>query len=63
MEDYLSHCKKCGNAKLRSELQLSCDCYGIPYRYVCEDCRKEIAEIGYDGAYYDGQDEYMGNDY
>ncbi len=44
---------------------LTHDCHGIPYRYVCEDCWRDImdSDYGYDGEYYTELDECIDYDY
>jgi len=62
-EDYKMRCARCGVEAMRSELQLSYDCQGIPFRLVCSKCLDEIDDIGYDGQYYDSNDECIDYDY
>ena len=62
-EDYKMGCARCGVEAMRSELQLSYDCQGIPFRLVCSKCLDEIDDIGYDGQYYDSSDECLDYDY
>lgn len=62
-EDFETHCQRCGAIHMRSDLYMSHDCHGIPFRLVCEDCLDEIDEIGYDGALYSEFDECLDEDY
>jgi hypothetical protein len=62
-EDYQTKCKRCGATAMRSELSMSYDCHGIPFRLVCYKCSEEIDEIGFDGVPYSSSDENIDKDY
>ena len=56
-------CPVCENEVLRSDMDLTHDCHGIPFRLVCFNCYSRLMEKGYDGEYYTEADEQIEDDY
>ena len=57
-------CPKCSKEVRGFQMFQTRDCRGIPYRLVCEDCYDSLMEDpGYDGEYYDEEDECLDDDY
>jgi hypothetical protein len=57
-------CAICGKLVPKLALELTTDCHGIPFRYVCPECYEKIMEEkGYDGEYYTELDECLDYDY
>lgn len=50
-------CYNCGKEFDRTEMLFTRDCHGIPFRLVCCKCYAKLMEKGYDGEYYDENDE------
>lgn len=62
--EYAQKCENCGKYVPKSDLFLTYDCHGIPFRSVCSDCYEKIMdEKGYDGEYYSELDECIDWDY
>ena len=56
-------CSYCGKEVKRSELFLTYDCHGIPYRYVCGNCYDILMRNAeFDGEYYTELDEDIWGD-
>lgn len=56
-------CPVCKKEQPRNVMQFTKDCHGIPYRLVCLNCYVKLMKDGYDGEYYDEQDEQIEADY
>lgn len=57
-------CARCNKTVDKSDLWLTTDCRGIPFRYVCKECYDEVMEsVGYDGEFYTELDENIDEDY
>lgn len=53
-------CPVCGKEFVRSDMEFSYDCHGIPFRLLCLECKAKIEEEkGYDGEYYTEADECL----
>lgn len=65
MTNYKMECPICNKKVYKNDMWLTHDCHGIPYRYVCEDCWRDImdSDYGYDGEYYTELDECIDYDY
>lgn len=61
----IRECPICGKKVDKDDMQMTRDCHGIPFRYVCQDCYEEImyGDVGYDGEYYTELDECIDYDY
>ena len=62
-KEMTSICSCCETETLKSEMQLTYDCHGIPFRYVCPTCYNKLMSKGYDGEYYTEFDENIDYDY
>lgn len=56
-------CPICGEEWSKDDMQLTYDCHGIPFRFVCPDCYDKAMEKGYDGEYYTELDECIDDYY
>lgn len=56
-------CPVCNNEADRGDMLFTRDCHGIAFRLVCDGCYQRIMAKGYDGQYYDDQDEQIEDDY
>lgn len=56
-------CPVCEKETERTDMRLTWDCHGIPFRLVCWECWYRVMEKGYDGEYYDELDEQIEPDY
>ena len=57
-------CPSCGKMTRHMDMERTYDCHGIPYRFVCNKCKRRIEDtIGYDGEYYTEADECIDYDY
>ena len=56
-------CPVCEKEVLRSDMDFTYDCRGMPFRLVCFNCYSRLMEKGYDGEYYTEADEQIEDDY
>ncbi len=56
-------CQCCQKETDRRDMLFTKDCHGITYRLVCCDCYKKLMAKGYDGEYYDENDECLDEEY
>lgn len=63
MGDDIRTCPVCEKEVERNNMLFTSDCHGIPMRLVCFECWNKIMIGGYDGVYYDENDEQIEADY
>ncbi len=63
MNEDKRECPICKEQVLRSDMNFTRDCQGIPFRLVCYKCYDKLMSKGYDGQYYDERDEQIDDNY
>lgn len=61
--DWMDICPECNRQVKHSDMSLTFDCHGIPFRSLCFDCWQKVMSNGFDGEYYDECDECLDEDY
>lgn len=61
--DDIRTCPVCGREVKRADMSFTCDCHGITFRLVCQDCWERLMAKGYDGEHYTEADECLDYDY
>ena len=56
-------CPECRQEVERANMNFTRDCHGIPFRLLCQQCYQDAMAKGYDGEYFDEQDEQIDEDY
>lgn len=63
MDDWMDICPECNRQVMHSEMSLTFDCHGIPFRPLCPSCWRSAMGKGFDGEEYDEYDEQIDEDY
>lgn len=63
-EKDMRFCPECGEEVERCDMNWTYDCHGITMQLLCWKCwQKVMDEKGYDGEYYDENDECLDYEY